>query len=143
MDRILGRVLDSLDQDTLLIVCSDHGFGSFRKSVHLNSWLVQHGFMALKDGKTAGGEIFADVDWSRTSAFAFGLNSLCLNMKNRERSGILEADQVPELKAELARKLKALTDEGRPVVQEVYDQSNPAGPSPEGQASGSHHRLHR
>ena len=89
--------------------------------------------MTLKDGKTAGGEIFADVDWSRTSAFAFGLNSLCLNRKNRERSGILEADQVPELKAELARKLKALTDEGRPVVQEVYDQSSPDGPGPEGQ----------
>jgi predicted AlkP superfamily phosphohydrolase/phosphomutase len=134
MDRILGRVLESLDQDTLVIVCSDHGFTSFRKSVHLNSWLVQHGFMALKDGKTAGGEIFADVDWSRTSAFAFGLNSLCLNIKNRERSGILEADQVPDLKAELALKLKSLTDEGRPVVQEVYDHLSFAGPSPEGQS---------
>jgi predicted AlkP superfamily phosphohydrolase/phosphomutase len=121
MDGVLGKVLERLDPDTLLIVCSDHGFTSFDRSVHLNTWLVQNGFMALKEGKTASGPLFADVDWPRTAAFAFGLNSLFFNLKNREPQGCLDGDGLAAIKAELAMKLRAMTDGGNPVVQGVCD----------------------
>ena len=45
MDVILGKLLEKLDDNTALMVFSDHGFTTFRRSVHLNSWLVQNGFM--------------------------------------------------------------------------------------------------
>jgi predicted AlkP superfamily phosphohydrolase/phosphomutase len=121
MDGVLGKVLERLDDDTLLIVCSDHGFTSFRRSVHLNTWLVQNGFMALKEGKTAGAPLLADVDWPRTAAFAFGLNSLFFNLKNREPQGCLNGDGLAAVKEELAMKLRTMTDGGNLVVQEVYD----------------------
>lgn len=49
MDRIVGKVLDQIGPDTTLIVMSDHGFKSFRRAVDLNAWLVDNGYMTLKD----------------------------------------------------------------------------------------------
>lgn len=121
MDGILGKVAGRLDGDTLLIVCSDHGFTSFRRSVHLNTWLVQNGFMVLQEGKVAGGALFADVDWPRTAAFAFGLNSLFLNVKNREPQGCLDGDGLAAVKEDLAVKLQTVTDGDNSVIKEVYD----------------------
>jgi predicted AlkP superfamily phosphohydrolase/phosphomutase len=121
MDGVLGKVLERLGGDTLLIVCSDHGFTSFNRSVHLNTWLVENGFMVLKEGKTAGAPLFADVDWPRTAAFAFGLNSLFFNLKNREPQGCLDGDGLAAVKAELAMRLRAMSDGGNSVIKEVYD----------------------
>lgn len=121
MDGILGKVAGRLDGDTLLLVCSDHGFTSFRRSVHLNTWLVRNGFMVLQEGKAAGGALFADVDWPRTAAFAFGLNSLFLNVKNREPQGCLDGDGLAAVKEDLAVKLQTMTDGDNSVIKEVYD----------------------
>ncbi len=92
-DGLLAKVLEHADEHTLLIVLSDHGFNTFRRGFHVNTWLVENGLMALKDNKQpdeALGEGFSAVDWSRTSAYALGLAGMYLNMKGREGGGILE-----------------------------------------------------
>jgi predicted AlkP superfamily phosphohydrolase/phosphomutase len=92
-DETVGRVMERVDEDTLLIVLSDHGFNSFRRSFHTNTWLWQNGLLALQDGKSPSAEIkenFTGVDWSKTYAYALGLGGIYLNMKGREKSGILE-----------------------------------------------------
>lgn len=92
-DDLLARVLDHVDEHTLLIVLSDHGFNTFRRGFHVNTWLVENGLLALKDGKkpdAALGENFSAVDWSRTHAYALGLGGVYLNMKGREGAGTLE-----------------------------------------------------
>ncbi len=92
-DRALGRVLERADENTLLIVLSDHGFNSFRRGFHTNTWLWQNGLLVLQDGKKPDqqlGEGFVGVDWSKTYAYALGLGGIYLNLKGRERSGILE-----------------------------------------------------
>ncbi|MEW6658122.1 MAG: alkaline phosphatase family protein [Thermodesulfobacteriota bacterium] len=136
VDDVLGRVLERLADNTLLIVASDHGFTSFRRSVHLNTWLVQNGFMVLREEKTAGSGLFADVDWSRTVAFAFGLNSLCLNLTNREKQGCLDGERLAAVKEDLVRRLLVMTDQGRPVINDVSDSgefksSDSAAPAPD------------
>ena len=100
-DALLGSALDKADENTLLIVLSDHGFGSFRRAFDTNTWLWQNGRLHLKDNKKPSedlGEGFAAVDWSKTSAYAVGLGGIYLNLKGREREGILEegseADRV-------------------------------------------------
>jgi predicted AlkP superfamily phosphohydrolase/phosphomutase len=100
-DSVLARVLDKTEENTLLIVLSDHGFNSFRRTFDTNTWLWQNNLLALKDGKQPEahvGDSFASVDWSRTSAYAVGLGGIYLNMKGREHAGILEegsaADRV-------------------------------------------------
>jgi predicted AlkP superfamily phosphohydrolase/phosphomutase len=119
MDGILGRTLERIEEDTLLIVCSDHGFSSFRWSVHLNTWLVQNGFMALMGGRTAGGALFENVDWSKTSAFALGLNSIFFNLKGREGQGIIEPGALPAVMEELVRKLQGWSHHNKSVIKAI------------------------
>jgi predicted AlkP superfamily phosphohydrolase/phosphomutase len=123
MDAIIGRVLGMTTPDTALIICSDHGFCSFNRMVHLNTWLVQNGFMALKDGGNSSAPLFKNVDWSNTKAYALGLNTVYINIYGRERSGVVRSDEVGSVKAALRQGLAALTDGGVPVIKEVYDSS--------------------
>jgi predicted AlkP superfamily phosphohydrolase/phosphomutase len=92
-DPILARLLGRADDQTLLIVLSDHGFNTFRRAFHVNTWLFEKGLLALKDGKKPDeelGDSLSAVDWSKTYAYALGLAGIYLNKKGREREGILE-----------------------------------------------------
>ena len=111
MDGLIGRVMSRIDDETMLLVISDHGFKSFARCVNLNAWLHQNGYLVLKDGKTESGDWFEDVDWSRTRAYTMGLNGLYLNKKGREREGIVAGGAESErLKEELREKLNGLLD---------------------------------
>ena len=98
-DALLSAVLEKVDENTLLIVLSDHGFGTFRRTFDTNTWLFQNGLVALKDSRKPGehlGEGFASVDWSKTYAYAIGLGGIYLNFKGRESGGILEEGSEAE-----------------------------------------------
>ncbi len=110
MDRLIGRVMEKIDENTLFMVISDHGFKSFARCVNLNAWLHQNGYLVLKDGKTESGDWFEGVDWSRTRAYTMGLNGLYLNLKGREKQGIVEAADAEVLKEEIQRRLNGLVD---------------------------------
>ena len=90
MDEALGRVLEEVDDDTTLVVRSDHGFSPFYWGVNLNSWLVQQGYLSLRDPSRQGElPLFLNVDWTRTTAYAAGLQSLYINLQGREDRGIV------------------------------------------------------
>jgi predicted AlkP superfamily phosphohydrolase/phosphomutase len=111
MDKVIGRVLEQVGDDTLVMVMSDHGFTNFRRGVNLNTWLLQEGHLALQPGKTLSGDWFEHVDWSRTRAFSLGLTGMFINRKGREKSGIVEEGaEYRTLVTELCRKLEALVD---------------------------------
>jgi len=123
MDELIGRVMKQIDEETLLMVVSDHGFKSFARCVNLNAWLHQNGYLALRSGKTESGDWFEDVDWSRTRAYTMGLNGLYLNLKGREREGIVEPADAEALKDELRQKLDGLVDpaSGRVGISGVFN----------------------
>ncbi len=103
--------MKQIDDKTLFLVVSDHGFRSFARCMNLNAWLHQNGYLALLPGKTESGDWFEDVDWSKTRAYTMGLNGLYLNLKGRERLGIVETgDEAEALKEELRAKLDGLKD---------------------------------
>lgn len=92
-DRLLSSVLDHSDENTLLMVVSDHGFGTFRRAFDTNTWLWQNGLLALAGNRKPSAEMgqgFAEVDWSKTYAYAVGLGGIYLNFKGREDRGTLE-----------------------------------------------------
>ncbi len=123
-DKLVGRVLDELRDGDLLCVLSDHGFTSFRRGVNLNRWLLDEGYLALKEGATGEADLLRDVDWSRTRAYCLGLAGLFLNIKGRESQGIVEpGEAVRALKIEIADKLHNFRDEdkGEVGINEVFD----------------------
>jgi predicted AlkP superfamily phosphohydrolase/phosphomutase len=121
MDTIMGRVLERAGGDDLIVVCSDHGFASLYGNVHLNDWLHRNGYLALAGESPSSGGLFDRVDWSRTRAYALGLNSLYLNIRDREGQGIVAAGDAASLRDELKAGLGALCDGGRPCVRNVHD----------------------
>jgi predicted AlkP superfamily phosphohydrolase/phosphomutase len=124
MDTLIGRVMQQIDDQTLLLVISDHGFKSFNRCMNLNAWLHQNGYLVLKNGKKESGDWFEDVDWSRTRAYTMGLNGLYLNIKDREREGIVEVGAEAEtLKEELRSKLDGLVDSasGKVGISGMFD----------------------
>ncbi|HXI02895.1 MAG TPA: alkaline phosphatase family protein [Candidatus Saccharimonadales bacterium] len=111
-DAIVGEVMGKLREGDVLMVLSDHGFTSFRRGVNLNRWLLDNGYLALKEGCDGSSEWLADVDWSRTKAYVLGLTGMWLNLKGREAHGTVEPGaEAKALKAELIGKLHNLRDE--------------------------------
>ena len=124
MDDLVGRTLDRLDDDTVLMVMSDHGFKPFRRGVNLNSWLHQHGLLALKNGGTTGADYFQDVDWSRSKAYAVGFGGIYINQSGREAQGIVApGEETDRVKREIDEGLRQLYDEKEQThpIRQVYD----------------------
>jgi predicted AlkP superfamily phosphohydrolase/phosphomutase len=48
LDKIVGEIITMAGTDTLKIIASDHGFGPLKRFIHVNSWLIQKGFLKLK-----------------------------------------------------------------------------------------------
>ncbi len=122
MDKIIGGVLKGLDKDTLLIVLSDHGFNPFRKAVSLNRWLLEKGYLFLKEGSIESREFFEEVDWSRTKAYALGFGGIYLNKIGREYYGIVSQAEANNLGSEIAHGLEAALDpqSGGKFINRVY-----------------------
>jgi predicted AlkP superfamily phosphohydrolase/phosphomutase len=123
MDGILGEALRVADENTTVLVVSDHGFAPFRRSFNLNAWLVENGYLVLRARAPAQGrDIFRDADWSRTRAYGLGLNGLYVNLRGREKNGIVNPGTEAEaLQKEIKERLLAVRDpiDQQPVITRV------------------------
>jgi predicted AlkP superfamily phosphohydrolase/phosphomutase len=115
-DEVVGQALDHVDDRTLLIVLSDHGFNSFQRQFHLNTWLHREGLLALQPGLSPGdgaGDFLQGIDWERTRAYAMGLGGLFLNLQGREGRGTVRPDEADDLRRSIADKLTGVRDDER------------------------------
>ncbi len=120
LDRLVGETLSKLRPDDVLLVCSDHGFQSFRRQCHLNNWLAEHGYLRLKPSLTAASKGFPSfIDWSGTQAYSMGLGMIFVNQKGREASGIVAPADVPALLERISNDLLATEDQGQKAVHSV------------------------
>ncbi|MFQ6038822.1 MAG: alkaline phosphatase family protein, partial [Candidatus Aminicenantales bacterium] len=123
-DTMLQKALDRVDKDTIILVMSDHGFTSFRRSFNLNTWLKENGYLSLINSWRQGEEeFFLNTDWSRTKAYSYGLNSLYINQRGREGEGIVNQGAEKEaLVREIAQKLEQVRDPktGEQVITKAY-----------------------
>ena len=131
VDTIVGDAAKALRPADVLIVLSDHGFATWRRSVNYNSWLVEAGYLVLTgdarkkslEALFSRGQFWEAVDWSRSRAYAMGLGDVYVNLKGREKGGIVEpGPEYEALRAELISKLTALTDpkNGERAVSRVF-----------------------
>jgi predicted AlkP superfamily phosphohydrolase/phosphomutase len=122
LDDLIGRARAALGKEGTLVVMSDHGFAPFHKSIHLNSILRDRGFLQLKKGQSASPELFKNVDWSRTRAYALGFNAVYLNLIGREGKGIVSPEEAEQLARQIATELEAFTDPegGQHPIRKAY-----------------------
>ena len=123
LDEEIGRILELLSEDTIVLVVSDHGAKPLDGGFCVNEWLVREGLLVLHEYPT---EVtpFArlNVDWSRTRAWSEGgyYARVFLNIKGREPEGVIEPAEASAFRDRLKAMLETTTDErGAPAFWAV------------------------
>jgi predicted AlkP superfamily phosphohydrolase/phosphomutase len=138
LDDEVGRLLDLLDENTIVLVVSDHGAVSLDGGFCVNQWLIEQGWLALHrcpQEKTPFARL--DVDWSRTRVWSEGgyYARIFLNVAGREPQGTIPPGDYDRVRDEVQQRLEDLTDDqGRPMgnlvfrPEEIYRQVNGVAP---------------
>lgn len=125
LDEQIGRLLELVDLDrTAVWIVSDHGAKRMIGGLCFNDWLIEQGYLTLKDD-LAGPTRFADVniDWSATTAWGEGgYYARCfINLQGREPNGLVPQDKYQTVCRELTEKLEAMLDhQGKPMHTQVH-----------------------
>jgi predicted AlkP superfamily phosphohydrolase/phosphomutase len=141
VDARVGRLLERVDDDTAILVVSDHGATRMDGGVCLNEWLWKNGWLHFKqdppDGVITPFEKL-EVDWSKTRAWGDGgyYGRLFLNVQGREPQGIVHPDAYEDTRTELEQALNTLVDhETGQIVgatchrpQQIYQTTNNIAP---------------
>jgi predicted AlkP superfamily phosphohydrolase/phosphomutase len=123
LDDLVGYTLENMDDETTLVVMSDHGFASWRRAMNLNTWLYQKGYLALKNPDiTNDPGYFMNVDWPRTRVYAMGINGLYVNLRGREKWGTVDPADRRSLMEQVAHELVREFDPetGLQAITKVY-----------------------
>jgi predicted AlkP superfamily phosphohydrolase/phosphomutase len=134
VDEKLGRLLAFADEDTAVLVLSDHGAKRIDGGICVNEWLRREGYLTLLEEPTEPTALKPDmIDWSRTMAWGEGgyYCRLFLNVAGREPDGQVAPEDYERVRNEIKAKLEALGDEnGSPIgtvahrPEELYDKRN-------------------
>lgn len=115
-DALFGHLLAAAPPAARLVLVSDHGFAPYEHKVHLNTWLLQQGYLAAAPEATT----LAEADWANTRAYAIGLNSIYFNLQGREGQGSLAPEALAAARDTLIQRLLAWRGpDGRAVVSSV------------------------
>lgn len=139
IDRFIGEVQELAPKETIFYIVSDHGAKRMEGMFVINEWLMQNGYLTLKQFPSTPTSIErCDVDWSKTKAWAWGgfYSRLFLNIKGREPQGIVEPHEVDALLNELREKLLTVKGpNGEALHHEIYKPhelyKNPQGDVPD------------
>jgi predicted AlkP superfamily phosphohydrolase/phosphomutase len=116
IDEIIGEIADSLSEDDLLIILSDHGFELLEKEVNINFILRENGFLNLKpDSKRS----YADIDFD-TKAFALEPARIYINLENKYPRGSVKENEYDLLIEELISIFNDLELNGRKVIKKIF-----------------------
>lgn len=124
LDHELGRLLDLLDEETIVLVLSDHGARALDGGFCVNEWLARNKLLALRTRPRAITPFAGlDVDWSKTRAWSEGgyCGRVFLNVRGREPMGVVEPGDYEAMRNDLKSMLES-TIEGTLVFkpEEIY-----------------------
>jgi predicted AlkP superfamily phosphohydrolase/phosphomutase len=124
LDDEIGELLERFDDDTAVVVVSDHGARPMLGAICVNEWLLDAGYLVLRGDRPQQPTPLKDlaIDWGRTRAWGEGgyYCRLSLNLKGREPQGTVDPDDAEALCADLARRLESLPGAaGEPIGTRV------------------------
>jgi len=125
LDGQVGELLSLLDDNTVVLVTSDHGAQKTEGGICINEWLRHQGYLVLKGEPPTGLVPLAkvEVDWPKTRAWGAGgyYGRVFLNVQGREPQGAIPAADYQRVRDEIAQRLEAITDpRGKPMGTRAY-----------------------
>ncbi len=125
LDEQIGSVLELLDNETIVLVVSDHGAQRLDGGIAINEWLIQQGLLKLNDyPQTLTPFNQLSVDWAKTKVWSEGgyYARIFFNVQGREPQGTIPAAEYESFQAEIKARLEALPDDkGRPLNSTVFN----------------------
>jgi predicted AlkP superfamily phosphohydrolase/phosphomutase len=124
LDEEIGRLLELLTEDTVVLIVSDHGAQKLDGGFCVNEWLIREGLLVLNEyPSTVTSFSDLDVDWSRTKVWSEGgyYARVFLNIQGREPNGVIPPGEVLAFRDDLKARLEATTnDRGEPLGTLVF-----------------------
>ena len=126
LDREIAGLLEAVDDNTVVMVVSDHGAKRMDGGVCLNQWLHREGYLVFKGELPPEGPVPFDdveVDWPKTTAWGAGgyYGRLWLNVQGREPQGLVAQADYERVRSEIAAKLENMIDpSGHPLPTVCY-----------------------
>jgi predicted AlkP superfamily phosphohydrolase/phosphomutase len=123
LDQELGEMLSALDDDTVVMVVSDHGAKKMDGGICINEWLRREGYLVLKEKPVRESDKpipfeKVEVDWEKTTAWGAGgyYARIFLNVQGREPKGLIPRADYEKVRDELVTAIEAIPDhEGNPL----------------------------
>ena len=116
-DEYVGEFLHLLDEGWTIFLFSDHGLvcrtGDFDPLIgdnyNVNVGVLRHlGYTVMK--KDEYGHDTPDIDWEKTRAVQTGSNAIFVNLKGRDRFGIVDPEEKWELEEQIISDLYSYRD---------------------------------
>jgi predicted AlkP superfamily phosphohydrolase/phosphomutase len=110
LDQEIGRLLELLDDDTLVLVTSDHGARRLDGGFCVNEWLIREGLLSLSEyPKSVTPFSRLAVDWGKTRVWSEGgyYARVFFNVKGREPEGAIDPAQYEQFRDEMKARLEA------------------------------------
>lgn len=139
VDKLIGDLVELTDDDTWILLVSDHGTASMKGAFCINEWLIKEGYLVLKEYPDKPTDLSkCEVDWEKTVAWGWGgyYARIFINVRGRESRGVVPPICYDEVRAELRRKLSDVVgpngekfDNKVSFPEELYEVCN--GPRPD------------
>ena len=111
VDTLIGELLSNVDQDTTVLVVSDHGAKSMKGAFCINEWLIEQGDLVVNEIPQSPISFDKlDVNWSRTKAWGWGgyYARIFLNVEGRETQGVVKIEDYKKEREALIERLAAV-----------------------------------
>jgi predicted AlkP superfamily phosphohydrolase/phosphomutase len=124
LDEQIGEVIEMLDNETILLVVSDHGAQRLDGGIAVNQWLIDEGLLVLDEyPKEVTPFDKLKVNWEKTKVWSEGgyYARVFFNVEGREPQGTIPAAQYEAFQDEIKAKFESMKDDkGQPLNSLVF-----------------------
>ena len=124
LDEQIGKALELLDGDTLVLVVSDHGAQRLDGGIAVNEWLIREKLLVLNEYPSAPTPFEKlNVNWSETKVWSEGgyYARVFFNVHGREPNGVIPPGEYESFQDEMQSRLESLTDDkGQPLGSLIF-----------------------
>jgi len=125
LDGEIGSVLELIDEDTAVLVVSDHGVKKMDGGICVNEWLIREGWLTLAQERPTQPTPIEQVkvDWAKTKAWGEGgyYARIFMNVAEREPHGLIPLTDYERERDKLADAIRNLRGpNGEALGTKVY-----------------------
>jgi predicted AlkP superfamily phosphohydrolase/phosphomutase len=122
IDDMLGELAGRLDDNTTLMWMADHGFCTIKKEVYVNRWLMDRGWLKLRNVPPDRQKGLDEIDPSSV-AYSLDPGRVVIRVRGREKEGcVAPGAEYEAIRDEIATAALALCDpdDGERIFQAAF-----------------------